>query len=289
MEIIRLHPLSQAELARREPGFLNHLFGDGFPFTQAERLGPSLADRILAGGYPPAIERSEPRRRVAWYRSYVEALVQRDVRDMSRIASLDVLPRLLAAAAAQTACLFNASGLAAPFELSRPTIRDYLTLLERVFLLMLLPPWHSNRMSRLVKRPKLHVGDPGLASMLLGMNRETLRTDRTILGQLLETFVVQEVVRQASWRDEAPTLFHFRDKDGAEVDIVVEQGARAVAGIEVKAAATVTGADFRGLRKLAQAAGRRFTHGVVLYDGDTTLPFGDKLQAVPLRNLWEAT
>jgi predicted AAA+ superfamily ATPase len=288
MDIIRLHPLSQAELAGREPRFFDRLFGDGFPFQQAERLGANLLDRILAGGYPPAIERSADRRRTAWYLTYVESLVQRDVRDMSRIASLDVLPRLLAAAAAQTARLFNASGLAAPFQLSRPTIRDYVTLLERVFLLRLLPPWYSNRLSRLVKTPKLHMGDPGLAAALLGANRDALAADRALLGQLLETFVFQELARQASWRDDVTGFFHFRDKDGAEVDIVVEGGAHAVAGIEVKAGATVTAADFRGLRKLAQAAGRRFARGVVLYDGNTALTFGERFHAVPLRTLWEA-
>jgi hypothetical protein len=287
MEIIRLHPLSQAELARREPRFLDRLLRDGFAFRQAERLGVNLLDRILAGGYPPAIERPVGRRRIAWYRSYVESLVQRDVRDMSRIASLDVLPRLLAAAAAQTACLFNASGLAAPFQLSRPTIRDYVTLLERVFLLALLPPWHSNRLSRLIKTPKLHIGDSGLAAALLRTSQDGLATDRMLLGQLLETFVFQELARQASWRDDVTGFFHFRDKDGAEVDIVVEGGAHAVAGIEVKAGATVTGADFRGLRKLAQAAGRRFTRGIVLYDGETALPFGEHFHALPLRTLWE--
>ena len=79
---------------------------------------------------------------------------------------------------------------------------------------------------------------------------------------------------------------HFRDKDGVEVDIVVELGSRAVAGVEVKAA-TVTRADFRGLRKLASAAGDRFAHGVVLYDGEAGIPFGDRRHAVPIRRLWE--
>jgi predicted AAA+ superfamily ATPase len=287
MEILRLHPLSQAELARREPRFLDRLFGDGFAMRQNERLGANLADRLLTGGYPPAIERASARRRAIWYRSYLEALIQRDVRDMSRIVSLDVLPRLLAAAAAQTACLFNASALAAPFELSRPTIRDYVTLLQRVFLIELLPPWHSNRLSRLIKTPKLHIGDSGLAAALLGVNRNALIGDRALLGQLLETFVYQELVRQASWRDDAMTFFHFRDKDGAEVDVVIERGATAVAGIEIKAGATVTTADFRGLRKLAGAAGRRFAGGVVLYDGEIALPFGERMYAVPLRMLWE--
>jgi predicted AAA+ superfamily ATPase len=181
----------------------------------------------------------------------------------------------------------NITEMAAPFQLSRPTIRDYVTLLERVFLLETLPPWHSNRLSRLVKTPKLHLGDSGLACALLGADAASLAADRPLFGQLLETFVFQELRRQASWRDEPIGFFHFRDKDGAEVDIVLERGARELVGVEVKASATVTVADFRGMRKLREAAGKRFAAGVVLYDGEITASFGDRFFAVPLRTLWE--
>ncbi|MHB1047393.1 MAG: ATP-binding protein [Thermoanaerobaculia bacterium] len=289
MEILRLHPLAQAELERRSPAFLEALFGCGFEVRQTERLGRQLAERIAAGGYPAALARPSPRRRAAWYRDYLDALVQRDVRDLARIGSFDALPRLLALAASQTARLLNVTDLASPFQLSRPTIRDYVTLLERVFLVDTLPPWHSNRLSRLVKTPKLHVGDTGLACALLGTDGPALAADRPLLGQLLETFVFQELRRQASCRDEPLTFSHYRDKDGAEVDVVIERGARELAGVEVKAAATVTDADFRGLRRLREAAGSRFAGGVVLYDGEISAGFGDRLHAVPLRALWETT
>jgi uncharacterized protein len=289
MQILRLHPLAQCELAHRAPRFLDALFDGGFKTRQTERLAGQLAERIVAGGYPAALARPAGRRRAAWYRDYLDALVQRDVRDLARISSLDALPRLLAMAAAQTARLLNVTDLASPFNLSRPTIRDYVTLLERVFLVETLPPWHSNRLSRLIKTPKLHLGDTGLACALLGMDATALAADRPLLGQLLETFVFQELRRQASWHDEPLTFFHYRDKDGAEVDVVIERGAQALAGVEVKAAATVIAADFRGLRKLREATGKRFAGGVVLYDGETSASFGDGLHAVPLRTLWEKT
>jgi predicted AAA+ superfamily ATPase len=137
--------------------------------------------------------------------------------------------------------------------------------------------------------PKVHVGDTGLACALLGVDGAALAADRPLLGQLLETFAFQELRRQASWHDEPMTMFHYRDKDGAEVDIVIERGARALAGVEIKAAATVTAADFRGLRQLRENAGQRFARGIVLYDGETSANFGDRLHAVPLRALWETT
>lgn len=131
------------------------------------------------------------------------------------------------------------------------------------------------------------MGDPGLACALLGLDAATLAADRNTFGQLLETFMFQELRRQASWQEAPVSFFHFRDKDGAEVDIVLERGARELAGVEVKAGATVTAADFRGLRKLREAMGTRFTAGVVLYDGERSAPFGDGLYAIPIRALWE--
>ena len=293
MQIVRLHPLAQCELAATRPlmagppdGFLGAVFGGGFRMGRTERLGEQLAERIVAGGYPAALARPPGRRRASWYRDYVDALVQRDVRDLSRIRALDLLPRLLELASGQSARLLNVSELASPFQVSRPTIDDYVALLERIFLLERLLPWHSNRSSRLVKTPKLHMGDTGLACALLGVDATTLGNDRELLGQLAETFVYQELRRQASWLEAPSRFFHYRDKDKVEVDIVIERG-NAIAGAEVKAGATVKESDFRGLRKLAKAAGSRFAGGAVLYDGETCVSFGQGLYAVPLRLLWE--
>jgi predicted AAA+ superfamily ATPase len=288
MEIIRLHPLAQVELRRKEPTFLRRLFGKGFPTTQQPRLQRELADRIVAGGYPAALARRSHTRQSRWYRDYVQAIVERDVRDLARIHEFHSLPQLMSLAASQTAHLINVTELSAPFQLSRQTIRDYVTLLERVFLVEEVAPWHSNRLGRLVKTPKLHVGDTGVAATLLGVDAAALWSDRALFGQLLETFVLQELQRQATNHPHPLRFHHFRDKDGAEVDIVIEQGPRAIVGVEVKAGATVNESDLRGLRKLRKAAGTAFQRGVVLYDGETSASFGEQLFAVAIRSLWEA-
>ena len=186
MQLVRLHPLAQRELAAGpspadaspQAEFLDALFGASFDVRQTARLGEDLLERVVAGGFPPVLARPTARRRGNWQRDYVAALVQRDVRDMTRIAALDTLPRLLAAAAAQTACLFNLADLAAPFQVSRPTIGAYVELPERLFLLERLPAWHCNRLRRHVKRPKLHFGDTGLAAALLGVDAAALQADR---------------------------------------------------------------------------------------------------------------
>jgi len=287
MGMLRLHPLAQCEIENRRPRFLDDLLHRRFRTTLSKPLASDLAQRVADGGYPAALARRAPARRRAWYRDYVDTQIQRDVRDLSRVRSLETLPKLLRLAASHTARLINVADLAAPFELTRQTIHEHVTLLERVFLVERLPPWHVNQMNRLVKRPKLHVGDTGVACALWGLDAARLEADRTALGAMLETFVLQELRRQASWRPDPIDFFHFRDRDDFEVDIVLE-GEGVVAGVEVKAAATVGNSDLRGLRKLQNAAGKRFGAGVVLYDGSATISFGAALFAVPLRRLWEA-
>jgi len=147
------------------------------------------------------------------------------------------------------------------------------------------PPWHSNRLSRLIKTPKLHLGDTGLACALLGVDGAGLWRDRGLYGQLLETFVFQELRRQADGLADGVAFYHFRDKDGAEVDVVLESGGM-IGGVEVKAGATVKSPDFRGLRILREATGKAFVRGVLLYDGEAVVPFGDDLYAVPVSQLW---
>ncbi len=288
MEIIQLRPLAQCEVAGQKPALIDQLFSADFGSASNRnnysRLGESLAETICQGGYPAAIARHSAKRRGAWYRDYIKTIIQRDVQDIANIKNLDILPKLLALAASQTARLFNAADLASPFSISRPTIREYLALLEQIFLIEQLQPWHSNRLSRLIKTPKMHLSDTGLACSLLGASSQTLWKDKTLLGQLLETFVYQELKKYADWHSETVNFYHFRNKDKVEVDMIMQQGSK-LAGIEVKASATITQSDFKGLNKLKNACGEQFTAGVVFYDGENILPFGDRLFAVPVSTL----
>jgi uncharacterized protein len=286
MEMVRLHPLSEVEIAHILPTFLDRAFATDFKVARGERLGPRLADLIVRGGFPEVVRRDSERARRVWARDYLEAIVQRDVRDLARIQRLDILPRLLELAAGQTAHLINVSEIAGPFGVSRTTVREYLTLLRHVFLVEELPAWHANRLKRLVKTPKLHVTDTGLACALLGVEADDLRHDRTLLGQLLETFVVQELRRQASGWEHDLRFSHYRDKDQWEVDLVLERGPNRIVGIEVKATATLRDADRRGLERLRDATGDSFRCGVLLYDGETLVPLGDRIYAIPLGMVW---
>lgn len=288
MQQVQLHPLSVCETERRDSGFLEALFSAEFETQRMEPLGPRLIEQVMTGGYPEA-RLAEADARADWYQAYLETQIVRDLRDMASLRKARELLPLLMRAAAQTAGLFNASHLASLLEISQPAVRDYVELLERVFILRQLPAWRrGDLVVRLGKTPKLHMGDTGLACALREIDTARLQVDRTTFGPLLETFVFQELCRQASWRNPKVTFSHFRDQNGMEVDIVLEQGSDRLAGIEVKAGTAVTANDFRGLRRLRTVADTRFVAGVVLYDGTLCRRVESDLFAVPLRLLWES-
>ena len=286
MAIIRLLPLAQAELRGDRPSFLDTAFAGRLPESQTPIFGDDLVETVLAGGYPEALTRSAWRRRQNWYLDYVEAIVQRDVRDIARIDQLNLMPRLMRVLAEYSGQLVNYSGFGAPLGMNHVTVQKYLGVFESLFLLSTLPPWYTNTLKRLTKSPKLHFLDSGLLAALRGLTPEHILRDRQPFGPLLETFAFGETLKLASWSGDRYAFSHFRDKDRNEVDIVIEDGRGRIVGIEVKAAATVTGKDFSGLRRLAAGAGEDFVSGIVLYDGDRTVPFGERMAAAPVSALW---
>ncbi|MYB12463.1 MAG: ATP-binding protein [Rhodospirillaceae bacterium] len=286
MAIIRLLPLAQAEMRDVRPSFLDTAFAGKAPASQTPIVGNDLVETVLAGGYPEALTRSAWRRRQSWCMDYVEAIVQRDVRDIARIDQLNLMPRLMRVLAEHSGQLVNYSGFGASLGMNHVTVQKYLGVLENLFLLSTLPPWYTNTLKRLTKSPKLHFLDSGLLAALRDLTPNRVDRDRQPFGPVLESFVFGETLKLASWSEDRYAFSHFRDKDRNEVDIVIEDGQGRIVGIEVKAAATVTSGDFSGLRRLAAGAGKKFVSGIVLYDGDRTVPFGEQMSAAPVSALW---
>lgn len=251
------------------------------------KAGPSLIDRIRRGGYPEPLGRKDDARRSAWYASYITTILQRDVRDLSNIEGLSDFPRLLALLASRVSGLLNFSDLARSLSLPQSTLKRYFALLEATFLVVTIPAWSSNQGLRLSKSPKLMLADTGLACHLLGMNKERLKADGNARGSLLENFVAMELIKQATWSKTKPKVFHFRTASGREVDLVLEDAAGRVVGIEVKSAASVGKNDFNGLRALQEAAGEKFVRGIVLHDGSEVVSFDKNHAAMPLSAIWE--
>ena len=289
MEMAQLHPLTESEKARAPGRFLSDLLNGAIkPGIRPEATpeGPSLPDRLVAGGYPEPLTRTPVRSR-QWHRQYLRSIIDRDVQDVARVRDARELARLLELLALRSAGLLNTSNLANTLGLHRSTVDHYIAVLERLFLVRRLPAWRRNPAKRLIRTPKVHLLDTGLAATLADLTAYDWLGRRDRMGHLLESFVVQQLIAQATWTEPDLRFWHYRDKDRVEVDVVITRGEKTW-GIEVKAARGITSGDGKGLVRLADRCGEDFESGVLLYAGRDRLPLADKrILAVPLSELWE--
>lgn len=287
MQVLTLQPLAQSEIADSGHNIVDALFGGGaWTLRTVPTDKADLARRVVTGGFPEVLGRADPERRAAWFGAYLASLLQRDVRDMAHIEGLRDLPRLLGLLAARTGGLMNVSEVARTAAIADTTLRRYLALLEAAFIVQPLAAWSANLGKRLVKAPKLHLLDTGLAAHLQGRLDPAALVASPQFGPLVEAFVVQEVRRQLGWSRVRASAWHFRTAAGREVDLVLERGDGHIVGIEVKSGSSLRPADAAGLAALAEATGERFVRGVVMYAGDQLLPLGQKIWAVPLGVFW---
>lgn len=288
MEILTLWPLSQGEIHGIRENFIDTMFNvPGLHKVKEKITKTELIQRIILGGFPEIVlHRALEERRKAWFNSYIATILQRDVRDFANIEGLSELPRLLALLAARTTGLMNFAELSRSSTIPQSTLKRYLTLLEITFLVHLLPAWANNHSKRLIKSPKILLNDTGLLTYLMGVNQQQLINDSHLFGKILENFVAMELQKQATWSKTQPKLYHFRTQVGEEVDIVLENAAGKIIGIEVKASSTISAQDFKGLQMLAEIAKEKFITGIVLYTGEISLPFGKNLFALSINGLW---
>jgi uncharacterized protein len=286
IETIPMLPLAQIEITGVPSQFLACLFDGQLKSSKDAVLGNDLTRLVLAGGFPEAISRHTARRQQDWMRSYLNSVLTRDLRDIADVEKLTETPRFLQLLAEHSGQLVNYSAIGSGIGVTHKTAQRYIRLFEQLFLVTTLNPWFTNTIKRIVKTPKMHFLDSGLLAASRGLTLERITANRTAFGPLLEAFILSEVLKLMTATDLRLTPWHFRDHEQREVDIVLERDDGMIAGIEVKASATVKRSDFAGLEALADASGDRFAQGIVLYDSRERVSFGDKLAAVPISSLW---
>lgn len=287
MSIFQLYPLAQAEITGQENNVVDALFQQDFSQKQNyPRDRDELIARIIAGGYPEALGKRSERSRRIWFDSYLSTIIQRDVQDIAKIEGLHHMPKLLHLLAARSATLLNSSAISREIALSYPTLRRYITLLEAIFLIHLLPAWHVNLGKKAVKSPKIILSDTGLACHLLHLDAQNLVENPTLLGQFLENFVILELMKHLSWSEEMPKAYHYRSQQGDEVDMVLEGRAGRMIGIEVKHTHSPSAKDARGLLYLRDNYANHFKVGYVFSMVEHVMPLADKIYALPLAFLW---
>lgn len=285
MEVLNLWPLAQSEIERQPLSLIDRLFSGQLP-DQCHFERQDFIARLSRGGYPEVLSRSGERRREVWFDSYLYTILLRDVRDLAQIDGLTEMPRLMQVLGARSGGLLNAAELSRSTGIPQTTLKRYLALLETLFLVRQVPAWSSNLGKRLQKSPKLFVADYGLMAHLQGLSEAGMAAGLGLPGDLVEGFVHAELVKHQSWSDLRTQLMHYRTSTGVEVDFVLEDRRGELVGIEVKAAATISGKDFNGLRHLRETTPQQFKRGVVFYTGEQVVPFDEQLVAVPLALFW---
>jgi len=287
METIELWPLSQGEIDGVWDDFITLAFEQGPDLNHESQVSrDDYIGRLAKGGFPDAFQRPE-QRRMNYLRNYVSDLVNRDVIQLSEIERGSQMRSMIKLLAGHSGQLVAPATIANQLEIDAKTAKNYLRLLEEVYLIKRIPAWTRRISARSSSRYKVAFVDSGVAATILDQTPNRLRKPGAPLGGLLEGFVAMELARQLTWSTTYAEMFHYRTRDGVEVDLVLENGLGEVIGIEVKASATPRADDFIGLNHLSERIGNDFKAGFLLYTGEKTLPFGPKLRALPISALWQ--
>ena len=285
---IELSPLSQGEITAHNGDLATKLRSgvDAAVFsTTWTRI--DYATAIARGGYPEARKLS-PRLRNVWFDSYIQRLLERDLGDIApRVEPSRVAAILRLVAASQAGELVKAR-IARDAGIPESSATAYLDLLETMYLTRRVAPWTPNLTSREVARPKVIVNDSGLALRLARLTEQQLiPLGNAWMGPAMEGFVMGELLKQQPLATEEHEIFHFRDRDGLEVDAVIEFHDGSVIGLEIKSGSTTKGDHFKGLIALRDRLGDRFLGGYVLNTAAHGSFFGDRLAALPVSAIWE--
>ncbi|HSI73223.1 MAG TPA: ATP-binding protein [Fimbriimonas sp.] len=283
MAVIDLMPLTQGEIDGTPDGFVDAVFScHVFPRVVED---DDIFSRIARGGFPEPVQRS-PRRRSEWFDSYIRTILERDVKDFANIEALSQMPYLLSLLASRAGSTLNISSLAAETGIAYTSLRRYLSLLENLFLVKLVPAWSVEGGKNLAKTPKAYLVDTGLLCFLTQSSPDSLRSDPLRLRPALENFVAMELAKQCSLGEQRPWLMHLRTVRHLQVDFVLENRAKEIVGVQVKASETLHDGDAEGLRFLRELAGPRFKRGVVLHLGIDRVALDENIEGLPVSALW---
>lgn len=288
IEILSLYPFSQGELIQRKEVFIDRLFSNKkFSINSYNQTKKEIYKRVLNGGYPELVLKIKNDRKEAWFSSYINSLVQRDIKDISNIEAITQLPNILEMLASRVANTVNLSEISRVLGIPHTSLTRYINLLKAGFLIDFIRPFFKNKKMRIVKSPKLVFLDTGIAGYLNGYSLQHFDTNDIFSGFLFENFVITELMKQITWSLVKPDMYYYRDDAGREVDILLQSKDKKIAGIEVKLSDTIRQEHFTTLEFLRDTYRENFKIGIVIYTGKEVIPFGKNLYAIPVSALWE--
>jgi predicted AAA+ superfamily ATPase len=291
-ETIFLEPFSVGEMRGIKEDFVSVLMNEDI-LSSLQKVTPmtrtEYAQFIESGGYPDAQKRIS-RRRKAYFKNYLSRVLDHDAVELSGLAHIDRLQTIYAFLAGNPAQTYIRANVSRTLGIPESSMNAYIHLLKNLCLLHSLPSWGKNYSKRAVNRPKIILSDTGLVCSVNGITADFLSNieNGNALGPLLEAFVITEIIKQQTWSSVDYTLFHYRDSDNKEVDLLLELKCGKIIAFEIKASSSFSNSDFSGMKLLRNLLGERFHCGILLYTGSDVLPFGEKLYAAPISTIWQS-
>ena len=292
VKYIHLRPLSMGEILGKKPTFLERAFNKDFPGKIIGYNKEAIIELAFRGGYPEAAAIGNLRHRKSWHMDYLQAIIERDLKDIANIRRQDTLKSLFDILASWSAKFMEVSQITAALSVNKITLDSYINALISMFMFEKVPPWLKTDYERVGKRSKFYATDTGIMTSVLGWNPKDVFMSEDRSGKLIETFVFKELAALVDL-EKKYNLFQYRDRINREIDFLVEREDGALLGIEVKASHSVSKKDFaaqewfaENILKSSKQNAKPPYMGLVLYSGDRTIPFGENLLAVPTAVLW---
>ncbi len=284
---LRLRPLSQGEILGSIPNFLEKAYTASFSKQRKHTFDrKSILKLAFRGGFPEVIH-AKNRERNLWHLNYIDALVERDLHEITRINRQDAIRELLNILAAWSSKFMDIAAIGSGLSISRPTVESYINALEALYLVERIRPWIKTDYDRVGKHSKFFITDSGLMASTLGWKSDQVATDPDRTGKIAETFVFNELAAQIDSSEIGYSLFHYRDREQREIDFLIEREDGSLLGIEVKSGSTIKNEHFKHLRWFKNnIAGKKSFTGIVLYTGENAGSMGDGMWAAPISALW---
>lgn len=278
MASFNLFPLSYSEINNKDINIIDKLFSDDFHKFDIDKdtiEEENLISAVINGGYPE-VYNLPTKAKKGWFEFYIKSRITKDIADFENVQleKISHLNKLLQVLASQVGSLVNYSNIANAVGLTDKTVRKYVQLLEALYIIKLVPSYSNNMLKRVVKSPKVHFIDSGLASYLLNVDvKASMEGKNKHLGNLVETFVYSELIKHASFSEENIEIYHFRDAGQKEVDFVLESIGGDIIALEIKSGSTIKKEHFKGLATLATTMKHKNFKGILLYGGREILPY----------------
>jgi predicted AAA+ superfamily ATPase len=277
--IVELYPLSLKEKNQKEENIID-IFSSSLDGYILKKYKSDIAQHLLDGGYPEMLKIDSQKAKYLWFSSYIRTYIESDARELTNIRNLDKFIKMYRLCMIRSGNMFNKNELQKEAGLDNRTFDSYFAVMEHTYQLQKLQPFFKNQLKRLIKTPKIYATDTGVLTHLLQINSKEELEKSHYRGDIIETFIYDELLKANSSALKKVGLFYYRTSDKKEIDFILDYGEKIIA-IEIKASKSISKSDFKHIYHLQKEIPDSFDKGIVLYGGDSFLRLDEKMYAVP--------